>query len=127
MGERLRFEAVRLVRLVRAGEVCWRAEARRWWWWRFVRRHEYEICGACGRPVMRSSGPTWWEAPDALWRDVEGGDGGIRCMPCFAADVEAAGGRMHWCAVGLGPTAIREMESVPLGRRALPFGRHAEV
>jgi hypothetical protein len=66
-------------------------------YWRFVRRHEGEICQACGRPVDRSTGRlSYWFAQDALWDRVEGGQGGIRCIPCFTADCHAAGVNVAW-------------------------------
>jgi len=83
---RVRFE-VRRHRARRAGDnLAWSAQLRRWWW-RFVRSHDGEICGKCGRPVSLSC-PSYWLATDFLWDLIEGGPGGVRCIPCFVADAD---------------------------------------
>lgn len=74
----------------------WRVVARRWWWV-FIRRHETEICGACGGPVNRAT-PSWWTADDALWMDVVGDEAGIRCVPCFTEEARAKGIWVFWKA-----------------------------
>lgn len=72
-----------------------RALRRRWWRW--IRRHDGEICQACGRPVDRTTGHlSYWFAPNELWNEVEGGEGGIRCIPCFTADCMAHGIQVGW-------------------------------
>lgn len=57
-----------------------------------------EICGSCGRLVVETC-PTYWHAPDALWLEVEGSLGGIRCIPCFTCDAAARGIAIQWRAV----------------------------
>lgn len=56
-----------------------------------------ERCKKCGRMVAETC-PTYWIAPDDLWNEVEGGGGGIRCIPCFARDCEEKGIFIHWRA-----------------------------
>lgn len=63
----------------------------RYWWHRYVRRYRYEICRACGRPVGLV-----WTTEDALWNDVVGGPHGIRCIPCFDAELEHRGLFVRW-------------------------------
>lgn len=57
-----------------------------------------EVCKSCGHLVAVTC-PSWWRAPDDLWNEVEGGPGGIRCIPCFTRDCDAAGVPIHWEAV----------------------------
>jgi hypothetical protein len=64
-------------------------------YWRHVRRYDGEICDRCGRPVGRCTG-SWWCAPDALWRDLNGGFAGVMCPPCFTAAAESVGIFVHW-------------------------------
>jgi hypothetical protein len=54
-----------------------------------------EVCKSCGRLVAETC-PTHWHAPDALWLEVEGGPGGIRCIPCFTRDAAAKGIQVEW-------------------------------
>lgn len=68
-------------------------------WWLHIRRHDGEICDACGRPVDRSTGRSYWLAPDDLWNEVNGQFAGIRCVPCFTADAADRGVPIHWRAV----------------------------
>lgn len=76
----------------------------RMFYWRVVRGEDGEICKRCGRPVARTC-PTYWYAPDWLWNEVEGGEDGIRCIPCFTADCEARGHRIAWVP----NTALRDL------------------
>jgi hypothetical protein len=76
---------------------CAIARARRLYW-RRLRRYRFEICGRCGRPVGLSC-PSYWLAHDELWRAVIGGEGGIRCVPCFDRDAAASGRPVSWRAV----------------------------
>lgn len=69
-------------------------------WYFGIRRYQYEICMECGRPVSWGTGPTWWSAPDWLWKRIMGGPNGVLCMPCFARHVIRAGYGMHWTMVG---------------------------
>lgn len=65
-------------------------------YWKRIRRYRYEMCQRCGRPVGKSC-PSWWSADDALWLEVEGGQGeGIRCIPCFTDDARAKGVSIFW-------------------------------
>lgn len=68
------------------------------WWWRVVRRYEWEICDACGRPAARGLGDTYWFAPNSLWNEVEGGPNGVRCPPCFDADCRGLNIDISWRA-----------------------------
>lgn len=67
------------------------------WYWIFVRRWETEICSRCGRPVARCT-DSWWQAPDALWLEVNGGLGGVLCPPCFTKACRRAGYSVSWRA-----------------------------
>jgi hypothetical protein len=58
----------------------WYCRARRWLW-RHVRRYDGEICHSCGKPVHL----VWW-ADEALWEEIVGGPGGIRCVLCFSRE-----------------------------------------
>lgn len=65
-------------------------------YWRHVRRHPYELCHACGRPVVKGTGPAWWSATDELWYEIRGDRNGIRCMACFAAEAWEKGIQIYW-------------------------------
>lgn len=65
------------------------------WTLRRVFRYRYEICHRCGLPVAWFT-PSWWHADDALWIEVEGGEAGIRCAPCFTRDCRALGIGVSW-------------------------------
>ncbi len=47
--------------------------------------HPEARCHKCGRP-----NPVWF-APNDLWNEVRGDEGGIVCPPCFAVEAEAIG------------------------------------
>lgn len=75
-----------------------RARARALWHY-CVKRHLYEICMICGRPVSRGTGPTWWSAPDDLWLKVNGGEDGVMCPACFTEKSFEVGEPIRWTAV----------------------------
>jgi hypothetical protein len=60
-------------------------------WHHVCRGYSEETCGKCGRPVGLA-----WLASDALWVDVIGGEGGIRCIPCFDRALEQRGTFVRW-------------------------------
>lgn len=64
-------------------------------YWRHVRRHRYEICHSCGRPVHGTC-PNWWRADDALWLQVVGAPEGLRCIQCFTDEADAKGLLLYW-------------------------------
>jgi hypothetical protein len=60
-------------------------------WYYLARGYRYEICEECGRPVGLV-----WVAPDDLWLEVAEADTGIRCIPCFDAELERRGIFASW-------------------------------
>ncbi len=82
--------------LSRASYALWRGDysnavARgRAFWHHVIRRYDTETC-RCGRPVAVA-----WLAEDAVWLDVIGSDGGIRCIPCFDRELERRGRFVRW-------------------------------
>ena len=60
-------------------------------YWRHIRRHRYEICHECGRPVF-----IVWSADDALFAHIHGSPWGIRCVPCFDAEAIEQGIYLRW-------------------------------
>jgi hypothetical protein len=67
-------------------------------WHYIVRRHRYEICMACGRPVGPHTG-SWWRASDELWQRVIGDPTAVVCPPCFTSSADAAGIAVRWEAI----------------------------
>lgn len=57
-----------------------------------------KICKRCFRPVEESC-PTWWSAPDDLWRQIYGSTAGVRCIPCFTKDCKERGVTVYWQAL----------------------------
>lgn len=84
-----------------------------------------EVCKRCGWLVAASC-PTWWSAPDALWNEVEGGPGGIRCIRCFTEDCEAKGVTVYWRAVVDGGEA-KEPSEAEVERAAMAMRAHDEA
>lgn len=82
-------------------------------------REDGEHCQCCGRAY-----DAVWRAPDALWANVTGRDdrGGLRCMPCFAAEAEARGISLLWeCRANEYPTAADiYLETVGAGSMVTP-------
>ena len=68
----------------------------RYLYWAVVRGYESELCFRCGRPYFESLGETYWYADDALWQEVEGGPGGLRCPACFTRDARKQGILVYW-------------------------------
>ena len=81
-------------------------------YWRHIRRHRYEICRTCGRPVGLV-----WHAREGLWNYVIAGQthttyqmrhvyckwaeraegvGGIRCIPCFDREARERSITLKW-------------------------------
>lgn len=75
-----------------------------------------EVCKKCGQFVATTC-PSWWSAPDALWNEVEGGPGGIRCIRCFTEDCEAKGIWVYWQAVVDGRAASVQPEANSPGEK----------
>lgn len=71
-----------------SGGLTARARA---FWHHVVRGYRYEICRECGRPVGLV-----WLAPNDLWLAVFGTEAGIRCIPCFNAELESRGVYVSW-------------------------------
>jgi hypothetical protein len=68
------------------------ARARTCAFWHYVcRGYDAETCGECGRPVGLV-----WSADDAVWVDLMGGGGGIRCVPCFDRQLVGQGHFVRW-------------------------------
>lgn len=57
-----------------------------------------ETCKKCGDFVARTA-VTYWKASDLLWNQVYGTPAGIRCIPCFTQDAQAAGITVYWQAL----------------------------
>ena len=69
------------------------------WYWRSLRRYPGEICELCGRPVATTTGPTWWWAPDDVWRRVVDPTIEVLCIPCFATQAVHHNYCVSWFAV----------------------------
>lgn len=63
----------------------------RCFWHHVVRGYRYEVCGECGRPVEQ----VWW-APEDLWLEAMGWEGGLLCIPCFDLKLEDRPGLVRW-------------------------------
>jgi hypothetical protein len=86
-------------------------------WHYIIRRHPWEICGDCGRPVTRSTGDTWW-GPLTIsgWRSTATSAGCCACRALLA-------GQRH-CRCGCVGRRCA-MRSVPGRQRPAVAGRHA--
>lgn len=50
------------------------------WFWRHLMRYDSELCDDCGRKIE-----VIWTAPDWMWGQAMGHEGGILCPRCFDA------------------------------------------